>query len=212
MNRLKIITSLIILIFTSISIETSFANDEPINIAMTAAFVSEEGTSIYKEIANYIQNKTKLKTNFITGLSYSTVNAMVEDGAAQIAFICGYPYVLSHDYGSSTKNRILVAPVMKSKLYENKPIYYSYVIVNKDSEIQDFKELKDKVWVYNDKASNSGYNMPRAKLIEIGEMNGFFKKVLHSGSHEESIRMVANGQADASAVDSLVLDYAKKNW
>ncbi|HFD86977.1 MAG TPA: phosphate/phosphite/phosphonate ABC transporter substrate-binding protein, partial [Gammaproteobacteria bacterium] len=41
----------------------------------------------------------------------------------------------------------------------------------------------------------------------LHETDGFFSKVLRSGSHEESIRMVAEGKAQASAVDSLVLDY-----
>jgi phosphonate transport system substrate-binding protein len=67
--------------------------------------------------------------------------------------------------------------------------------------------LRGKTYVYNDELSNSGYNMPRHKLVEIGETKGFFGKVLRSGSHEESIRMVAAGEADASFVDSLVLDY-----
>lgn len=49
--------------------------------------------------------------------------------------------------------------------------------------------------------------MPRAHLIGLGETSGFFGKVLRAGSHEESIRMVASGTADVSAVDSLVYDY-----
>lgn len=35
----------------------------------------------------------------------------------------------------------------------------------------------------------------------------YFNKIVVSGSHEESIRLVAEGLVDASSVDSLVLDY-----
>lgn len=177
-------------------------------IAMTAAFVSEKGVGIYAKISDYLEKKTDIETNFLTGLSYSTVNAMVEDGAADIAFVCGYPYILLHDGQKNPPVKLLVVPVMESPLYEGKPVYYSYIIVHKDSPLDSFEALKGKRWVYNDKTSNSGYNMPRAKLIEMGETNGFFSKILHSGSHEESIRWVAEGKADASAIDSLVLDYA----
>jgi phosphonate transport system substrate-binding protein len=183
--------------------------EEKINVAMTAAFVSEGGVDIYKEIIEYIEKKIGIKAEFVTGLSYSTVNSMIEQGVVQIAFICGYPYVLSHDGTDTPPTKLLVAPVMDSPLYKGKPVYYSYVIVHKDSPFQSFEQLKGKIWVYNDKISNSGYNLPRAKLLEINETNGFFEKVSQSGSHEESVRMVAEGQADASAVDSLVLDYMR---
>jgi phosphonate transport system substrate-binding protein len=65
--------------------------------------------------------------------------------------------------------------------------------------------------VYNEETSNSGYNMPRSHLVKLGLTKGFFGKVLRSGSHEASIRMVAQGLADASFVDSLVLDYDRAN-
>ncbi len=183
-------------------------SEDAISIAMTAAFVSEEGLDVYAEIAKYLEKKVGQDVNFLSGLSYSVVNEMTEAGEVSIAFVCGYPYVLSHDGKENPPVNLIAAPVMQSPLYEDKPVYYSYVIVKADSPLQSFKELKGKRWVYNDKISNSGYNMPRAKLIEIGETNGFFSKVLQSGSHEQSIRWVADGTADASAVDSLVLDYA----
>lgn len=204
------ILSCLLILFSLTVSNSSVAEEksEPVTIAMTAAFVTNNGTDIYGKISDYIGERTKLDTEFLTGLSYSTVNAMVEDGATDVAFVCGYPYILSHDKGESPKMKLLAAPVMESELYEDKPVYYSYVIVHKDSAVETFEDLKAKRWVYNDKTSNSGYNMPRAKMVEIGETDGFFSEVLHSGSHEESIRMVASGEADVSAVDSLVLDYA----
>lgn len=184
------------------------AKPETVNIAMTAAFVSEQGIGVYDDITKYIAKKTGLDTNFVTGLSYSTVNTMIEQGAAPVAFVCGYPYVLSHDDKASPPTKLLAAPVPIGALYKGQPKYYSYTIVGKDSPLKSWEDLKGKTYVYNDSISNSGYNMPRAKLVSMGATKGFFGKVLHSGSHEESIRMVADGKADASSVDSLVLDYA----
>lgn len=184
------------------------ADDDTINIAMTAAFVSEKGIGVYEEIGDYIEKKTGLKVEFVSGLSYATINAMIESGAAQMAFVCGYPYILSHDGKENPPTKLLAAPVNAMPQYKGEPKYYSYIIVRKDSPITKFEDLKGKTWVYNDDISNSGYNMPRAKLVSMGETEGFFGKIVKSGAHEESIRMVSAGEADASAVDSLVLDYA----
>ena len=181
-----------------------------IRVVMAAAFVSESGIDVYDEIFNYLGEKLGKEVVFVSGFSYSTINSMLDAGMVDIGFICGLPYVLKHDKPQPSVE-LLVAPVMKDKKYNDKPVYYSYVIAHKDSKIDNFSDLKDKTFVFNDEISNSGYNMPRSHLISQNETSGFFSKVIRSGSHEESIRMVALGKADASAVDSLVYDYDLKN-
>ena len=179
---------------------------KPIRLAMTDAFVSEAGIEVYERIVKYLSDKTGLEFEFVTGFSYSTVDAMLNDGAASLGFVCGLPYVLNRERIFPTI-RLVVAPIMKLSHYNDQPKYFSYVIVHEDSKFENFSDLKGCTYVYNDKISNSGYNMPRVHLIELGKIHGFFGKVLRSGSNEESIRMVALGMADASCVDSLVLDY-----
>jgi phosphonate transport system substrate-binding protein len=45
----------------------------------------------------------------------------------------------------------------------------------------------------------------------MGETQGFFGRVIEAGFHEESIRLVADGEVDASAIDSQVLAVALRN-
>ncbi|MBE9528821.1 MAG: PhnD/SsuA/transferrin family substrate-binding protein [Proteobacteria bacterium] len=187
--------------------EPGSSTEQPtIKLAMSAAFVSEAGIDTYKSVTDYLSEKTGLKFEFVTGFSYSTINTMIGNGDMDFGFVCGLPYVLDRDL-PTPRVRLVVAPVMKLDIYNNRPKYFSYLIVHKDSAIKTFADTKGVHYVYNDEFSNSGYNMPRAKLIEMKETGGFFGRVSRSGSHEESIRMVATGEADASAVDSLVLDY-----
>ncbi len=182
---------------------------QELRIAMTAAFVSESGIHVYEEIADYLGKKLRRKVTFVTGLSYNTVNEMIDENIIELAFVCGLPYTMKHDLPNPVV-RLLAAPVMQAPRYQDRPIYYSDVIVHKNSPFQRFEDLRDTVFVYNDEISNSGYNMPRAYLISLHETRGFFSNLIRSGSHEESIRMVAEGQAQASAVDSLVLDYDRR--
>ena len=179
---------------------------QPIRIALSAAFVSESGTWVFDHITDYLAEKSGIPCELITGLAYGTINKMLEDGAVDVAFICGLPYVIEHDKPQPSVV-LLAAPVMKGARYLDRPQYFSDLIVKKESPFHRLEDLRGKIYVYNEQLSNSGYNMPRFRLVEAGETGGFFGKVLRSGSHEESIRMVAEGEADASFVDSLVLDF-----
>lgn len=183
--------------------------EKTIRVAMSAAFVSESGVGVYEKITNYLETKAGIRVEFITGLAYSTINDMLSTGAIDCGFVCGLPYVILHDRPAPVAH-LLVAPIMKASRYKGQPKYYSDLIVRKDSLYKSIHDLRGRTYVYNDELSNSGYNLPRYRLVQLGLTDGFFGKVLRSGSHEESIRMVAAGQADASFVDSLVLDYDRE--
>src|SRR6187455_1864005 len=53
--------------------------------------------------------------------------------------------------------------------------------------------------------SHSGYNLTRHHLVKMGETHGFFARVVEAGFHQQAIRMVAEGEVDAAAIDSQVL-------
>jgi phosphonate transport system substrate-binding protein len=185
------------------------APGQQVRLAMSAAFVSESGVGVYEQIAQYLTRKMGVQTEFVSGLAYGTINSMLEDGTMHCGFICGLPYVMLRDRPEPAA-QLIVAPVMKAPRYQGQPKYFSDLIVRKDSPYQTIQDLEGKTYVYNDEISNSGYNMPRYRLLQLGLTRGFFGKVIRSGSHEESIRMVAAGEADASFVDSLVLDYDRE--
>lgn len=190
----------------STRVQPAPAAERPLRIALSAAFVSEHGVAVYQRIVEYLQRKLGQELELVSGLGYETINSMLDDGAIDMAFVCGYPYVLLRDR-PDPRIELVAAPVMKAARYQGKPVYYSDLIVHVDSDITSIRDLRGRTYVYNEETSNSGYNLPRSRLIELGLTGGFFGKVLRSGSHEESIRMVADGRADASFVDSLVLEY-----
>lgn len=182
------------------------AQGATIRVAMSAAFVSQAGVGVYRQITGYVGEKTGRKVELIDGLSYESISKMLASGDVEVGFVCGLPYVLAHDKPSPEVD-LLVAPVMKAARYAGKPKYFSDLVVRTDSPYKKLEDLKGKAYVYNDELSNSGYNLPRFRLVSAGLTDGFFGSVKRSGSHEESLRMVANGEAEASYVDSLVLEY-----
>lgn len=207
---------LIICMCVALSVSVSaFSAVKNVKMVVTAAFVSDKGMSVYEDMAKYLSKKLGWEVNVISGLSYSEADEMLDSGMIQVGGICGLPYVHKQAEG---KYELLAIPVMGLKKgtwkdapgYEDVPgKYYSYTIVRKDSSVKSWKDLKGKSYTINDLGSNSGYNMPRYKLVKLGAKSwtDYFSKVVISGSHEESIRMVSKGIIDSSSVDSLVLDY-----
>lgn len=187
----------------------------PIKMVVTAAIVSDKGIAIYDQLGAYLSEKIGREVLMISGLSYEDANRMLDDGTIQVGYVCGLPYVHKAAAG---KQELLAVPVIATKKgrfpdargYEDIPgKYYSYTIVRKDSPYRSWADLKGKTYAFNDITSNSGYNMPRYKLVRLGARSweDYFSKVVVSGSHEESVRLVARGIVDASSVDSLVLDF-----
>jgi ABC-type phosphate/phosphonate transport system substrate-binding protein len=98
-----------------------------------------------------------------------------------------------------------VAPVFGSGRNGDRPVYFCDVISARGNDISEFADLRGRSWAYNDACSLSGYYGLLRKLDEMGEDPRFFGEVLHSGSHLDSIRMVADHEADAATIDSNVL-------
>jgi phosphonate transport system substrate-binding protein len=101
---------------------------------------------------------------------------------------------------------LLVAPVMQGVRYQNRPIYFSDVVVHRNSQFQTFADLRGASWAYNEPSSHSGYNVVRYHLATLEEKSAYFGKVIESGAHLTSLNMILEGQVDASAIDSIVLE------
>lgn len=165
-----------------------------------ATFLAPNMLPVYQFITTYMAEKLGCHTELIVGSSFDQFEA----GQADIGFICGLPYV------QLTRRRpppvdLVAAPVLQGERYQDRPIYFSDVIVRRASPFQRFADLRGRSWSYNDPDSHSGYNVTRYRLVQMGETNGFFSQVIQAGWHQKSIRMVIEGTVDASAIDSQVL-------
>ncbi len=78
--------------------------------------------------------------------------------------------------------------------------YYGVIIVKKDSPYQSVEDLKGKRFGFADPNSTSGHQAPRFFLGEAGyDVDNFFGSTTFSGSHENSVKMLYDGQFDAVA-------------
>ena len=183
--------------------EKEFSQRSEINLCVGSMITPEEGYAYYKRLLDYIGKKLDIKVNFIEKRTYGEVNALLKNGSIDIAFVCGGPYVMGHDeFGLE----LLVAP-----LVDGKALYYSYIIVGKNSGIKKIEELRGKTFAFVDPMSNTGKLIPTYMLYELGENpKTFFKECVYTYSHDKSIKAVAQGMVDGAAVDNLIWDYMDK--
>jgi phosphonate transport system substrate-binding protein len=167
-------------------------------------FLAPNIRPVYEFIARYVGEQLGCETELVIGGSYEEI------ANADIAFICGLPYVQWMDQRAPVVAP-LVAPVLSGERYAGRPIYFSEVIVHRNSPLNCFADLRGAAWAYNEPQSHSGYGVVRHHLACMGETMSFFGRVFEAGFHERSIRMVAAGEADASAIDSQVLGVAQRD-
>src|SRR5262245_15536751 len=171
-----------------------------------ATYLAPNLLPVYGFIVRYIGDRLGCLTELVVGSSYDRLGV---DG--EVAFVCGLPYVeLVRRAGPVVEP--LAAPLLKGRRYGGRPVYFSDVVVRRDSPYRTFADLRGRSWAYNEPCSHSGYGVTRYRLVLMGETRGFFGKVVEAGFHESSLRMVCSGEVDGSAIDSHVLALFRRDF
>jgi phosphonate transport system substrate-binding protein len=166
-----------------------------------ATFLAPQLYRTYEHIARYVGGKVGYPTDLTVGRAFEDFGA----GRVDVGFICGLPYVHLADSPVSAVE-LLAAPVLQGERYRQRPVYFSDVIVRSDSPYTSFDDLGGCTWAYNEPRSHSGYNLVCSSLLERGKTLHYFGTMIKTGSHQRSLQLVLEGQADATAIDSHVLD------
>lgn len=161
---------------------------------------------VYQTVTEEVGLRLGMETELVVETDYESC---AED-ENEVCFVCSLVYVEFERQGVAPAVPI-AAPVLQGDRYSDRPVYFSDVIVHRDSSFASFLDLRGRSWAYNEPHSHSGYGITRYHLVELGETHGFFGRVVEAGFHEESIRMVADHEVDASAIDSQVLAVALRD-
>jgi phosphonate transport system substrate-binding protein len=165
-----------------------------------ATFLAPNMLPVYGFLADRIGDRLGRPVELVVGSSFD----QFEHGEADLGVICGLPYVwLAARRPPAVEP--LAAPVLAGDRYAGRPVYYSDVIVGRDSPISCLEELRGCSWAYNEPASHSGNTVTLYSLVAMGARPGFFSRVVEAGFHQRAIRLVHSGAVDAAAIDSQVL-------
>lgn len=180
------------------------SSDPPLRIAVEAMISPEYTKKYYYDLVKLIGSRVGMNVVLIQKKTYYEVNNLLENRGVDIVFVSSGAYVNGHEkFGME----ILAVPVSNGK-----KIYHSYIIVHKDSPHQSFDDLKGKRFAYTQPTSNSGCLAPKHMLIKSGkDPKIYFSETIYTYSHDDSIKAVATGLVDTSAVDSLIWKFMNTN-
>lgn len=172
-------------------------SDPPIRIAN---FLSPVLDPTCRLVAQYLEARVTP-----TEMRADTTFDDFRNGRVDLGFVCGLCYA-ELAYQPDCPVELLAAPVLLGDRYAGRPIYFSHVVVRRGRAGASLQDLRGCTWAYNEGFSHSGHNVVLSYLVERGESLSFFGRLIQSGSHLDSLRLVREGTADAAAIDSHVLD------
>lgn len=172
----------------------------PLDHLSFATYLAPSLLGVYETIALEVGRRVGIATELVVEATYDSC----ERDEHEVCFVCSLPYVMFERQRLDVAIPV-AAPVLLGERYAGRPIYFSDVIVRSDSPFRSFLDLRGRSWAYNEPLSHSGYGITRYHMVTMGETSGFFGEVVEAGFHDRAVRMVANGEVDASAIDSQVL-------
>ncbi len=172
----------------------------PLRVAIAAVISPQATFETYAPLLDVLSQRLNRPVQLIQRGTYAEVNELIRTGGADVAFVCGGAYVEGQrEFGME----LLVAPQVRGET-----VYFSYIIVPRDSEAQSLADLRGQRFAFSDPLSNSGHLAPLWALREMGVTpETFFASTTFTYSHDNSIRAVADHLVDGAAVDSLVYEF-----
>lgn len=189
----------------SIPVHAPAAQDDRgvVKIGVVSMITPRHTVEYYQDIIDYLSTKLHMPVEMVFRKTYDEMDRMLEKGEVDAAFICSSPYVEDKKkFGAE----LLVAPQVNGSV-----MYRSFIIVHKDSDIQNIDDLKGRSFAFTDPKSNSGKLYPTYRLAKNGHTpEKYFGKYIYSYSHNKSVELVAKKIVDGAAVENLIYQYMVK--
>lgn len=163
-------------------------------LGLTPVFLDNDAIVI-DAIRNALEASLGVAIELDQRRTYKEVTGLLLEGAADAAWLCGYPY-LQHRASLA----LLAVPVWRGR-----PFYQSYLIAGADNRATSLEELRGGTHAFSDPDSNSGYLVTVSDLARMGATpEAFFSRAIYTYGHRNVVRAVADGLVASGSVDGYV--------
>lgn len=166
----------------------------PIRFGLTPVFLDDR-VRLLRQWAQYLEGELGRAVLFVQFGSYTQVMDALRAGQLDLAWVCGYPYVLQRQ-----ELQLVSVP-----LWRRAPVYQSYLIADELSTVRTVDDLRARTFAYSDPLSNSGFLYVQHLLRgRQHDPSSYFKRSFFTYSHRHVVDAVSQGLAEAGAVDGYV--------
>ena len=166
-----------------------------INVGVLPDMSSGELRHRFKNLVMYLEQKTDMKFKFIPSNSYQEMLEQFILGKIDLARFGGYTYLKANE-------AVGAVPLVMRDIDLK---FRSYFVCKTESKYTSLSELKGIRFGFGSKLSTSGHLMPRYFLIRKHIIpENFFKKIIYTGTHENTLNSILNNKIDAGVVNAVI--------
>jgi len=166
--------------------------------------VTEAATAAWRKIFFWLGAQTGIDLTLVDHPPPSPLGRLWERSDLGCVFMCGWPIARA-----GHKVRLLAAPVPRPHRYLNRPIYFTDIIVAKNSPFQTIEDAFGGTVGWTVEDSNSGFNLLRHYLLQFRTPERphlFSRSVGGLINPLGALRAVAQGDVDVAPLDSVCHD------
>jgi phosphonate transport system substrate-binding protein len=110
-----------------------------------ATYLAPNVLPVYQAVTDEVGRGLGIATELVVETSYESC----ERDEYEVCFVCSLPYVTLERRGIRPAIPV-AAPVLRGGRYGGRPIYFSDVIVPRESPARSFDDLRGRSWAYNE--------------------------------------------------------------
>ncbi|MCL7487990.1 MAG: phosphate/phosphite/phosphonate ABC transporter substrate-binding protein [Desulfobulbaceae bacterium] len=190
---------------------TSEVTDSPASQTLKIGIVPEKSIFRQKEryapFAEYLSQKTGLKVELLSLLSYENIIDSIQTRDLDAAFLGSFT-------GALVLVKLEAQPLVRPQHFDGSSTYHGLIFTRKDSGINTVQDMKGKRFALVDKATTAGWLLPLHYFKEhrIDDPSAWFAEIYFTGTHEDAILDVLDKRADIGAAKNTVFyGMAEKN-
>jgi ABC-type phosphate/phosphonate transport system substrate-binding protein len=161
--------------------------------------VNAATAAAWRVVLQWVVDRAAIDADVIDYAAPQPLPALWARNDLACVFMCGYPFSRAMPQPIA-----LAAPVPSPPSYDNKPVYWTCVVVREDSGLRTLRDTFERRMAYTTTDSQSGYQALRA--LVAGESHPFSSMVGPLFTPRRVVDAVLAGEADAAPVDSYALD------
>jgi phosphonate transport system substrate-binding protein len=170
------------------------AGPRTLRVSMIPTTAADKMVRESEPLKAYLEQATGAKVELTIPLNYAAVVEAFGADKVDIAYFGGFTYV-------QARKRFDAQPLVQR---DRDQAFHSLFITHAGSPIGALADLKGKQFAFGDVNSTSGHLMPEYFMRQQGVDPDVIARAIYTGGHDATALAVANGKADAGALDEAV--------